>query len=84
MSYELQLAAEARAIAQAVADELVNIKEHLGEDYKAFMADVEAKKAAAAEAAKPLELTQEEKEAIINARAEILKASLAKAQKPAA
>lgn len=84
MSYELQLAAEARAIAQAVADELANIKEHLGEDYKAFLADVEAKKAAAAEAAKPLELTQEEKEAIINARAEILKASLAKAQKPAA
>lgn len=84
MSYELQLAAEARAIAQAVADEIALIKEHLGEDYKAFMADVEAKKAAAAEAAKPLELTQEEKDAIVAARAEILKAQLAKAAVPKA
>jgi hypothetical protein len=77
MSYELQLAAEAKAIAQAVQDEIVLIKQHLGQDYEAFLADVESKKAAAAEAAKPLELTDEEKQAIVNARRQILEASLA-------
>jgi hypothetical protein len=78
MSYELQLAAEAKAIAQAVADELALIKQHLGEDYQAFIADVEAKKAAAAEAAKPLELTPEEAQAIVAARARILQQELKK------
>jgi len=76
MSYELQLAAEARAIAQAVADELVLIKQHLGQDYQAFIEDVQIKKAQAAEASKPIELTDEEKQAIIAARAQILKQNL--------
>jgi predicted anti-sigma-YlaC factor YlaD len=76
MSYELQLAAQAKAIAERVAEELVLIKEHLGQDFKAFLADVEAKKAAAAEAAKPIELTPEEAQAIVAARARILQQEL--------
>lgn len=82
MSYELQLAAEAKAIAQAVAEEIALIKEHLGEDFKAFLDKVEAKKAAAAEATKPLELSPEEKQAILQARLQIQQATAAKNAPP--
>ena len=78
MSYELQLAAEAKAMAQAVIDEVKLIKQHLGEDFQAFLDDVQTKKAVAAEAAKPLELSDEEKQAVIAARARILKHELEK------
>jgi hypothetical protein len=65
MSYELQVATDALKLAQNLRAAL---EENLGDDFKQSMNEKDQQQALAVEAAKPLELTPEEKLAIINAR----------------
>lgn len=78
MSFELQLAAEAKKLAEALLTRVETIEQHLGDDFKEFVAKLELDKQVAAEAAAPLELTTEEKQAILSARLQIASETAAK------
>lgn len=78
MSYELQVAAEAKKLVEELKDRVALIEEHLGDELKALVAKHEEEKAAAAVASQPLELSPEEKQAILAARLQIASATAAK------
>lgn len=72
MSYELQIAAEAKKSVEALAARVALIEELLGDDLKEAQAKQEEAKAAAAIAAQPIELTEGEKQAILAARLQVM------------
>jgi len=78
MSYELQIAAEAKNLVDKLADRVALIEEHLGDDLKELAAEHEANKIKAAQMAAPIELTDAEKKAILDARIAISAATAAK------
>lgn len=74
MSYELQVAAEAKKQAEELAARVGLVEEFLGNDLTEFVAKREQEKVVAAEAAEPIDLTPEEKQAILAARLQIKQA----------